>query len=158
MRFVADAMLSRLAQWLRIMGYDTLCASDIPVSDDDLLNIASDESRILLTRDRGLYDRAKALSIPAIYVEDQDVPDQLAQLVRELNVELSETPPAKICSSCNGKLVEANKKDLTGEIPSTVLDTHNRFWSCQSCGKIYWEGKHWKKILETIRKVRERLK
>jgi len=158
MRFVADAMLARLARWLRMMGYDTLCAADMPVDDDDLLNIALDESRVLLTRDRGLYERAKACDLPAVYVEAKDIVDQLAQLVRELKIELRETPSTMICPSCNGRLVDVEKRDVAGLVPGTVMDTHERFWSCQSCGQVYWEGNHWKKIRETVRKVKEQLK
>lgn len=157
MQFVADAMLGKLARWLRMMGYDTLCAADMPVDDDDLLNIAIDESRILLTRDRELYERARAANISAVYLGGRDIVDQLAQLVREINVELQETPSTLICPSCNGKLVEVSKRDVVGMVPGNVLDTHDRFWICQSCGQIYWEGNHWKKIKETVRKVRERL-
>jgi len=158
MRFVVDAMLARLARWLRMMGYDTLCAADMPVDDDDLLNIALDESRILLTRDRGLYERARAADVPAVYVEGRDIVDQLAQLVRELNIELREAPSTVVCPSCNGRLVEVDRRDVVGLVPGTVLDTHHRFWACQSCGQIYWEGNHWKKIRETVKKVKERLR
>jgi len=157
MQFVADAMLGKLARWLRMMGYDTLCAADMPVDDDDLLNIAVDESRILLTRDRELYERAKAMDIPAVYLEGKEIVDQLVQLVRELDLKLSESPSTLICPSCNGRLVEVSKREVVGRVPGTVLDTHDRFWICQSCGQVYWEGNHWKKIRETVRRVRERL-
>ncbi len=158
MKFVADAMLGKLARWLRMMGYDTLCAADMPVDDEDLLNIAIEESRVLLTRDRGLYGRAKDLDIPAVYVEAKDIVDQLVQLVQDLGLELRESPDTHICPSCNGRLVEVSKRDVVGRVPATVLDTHDRFWVCQSCGQIYWEGNHWKKIRETVKMVRERLK
>ena len=158
MRFVVDAMLARLARWLRMMGYDALCAADMPVDDDDLLNIAVDESRILLTRDRELYERAGTYGVSAVYVEEKDIIDQLVQLVKELNIELCEAPSTMICPSCNGRLGEASKRDVAGLVPGTVLDTHDRFWICQSCGQVYWEGNHWRKIRETLRKVEERLR
>lgn len=157
MRFVADAMLGKLARWLRMMGYDTLCAADMPVDDDDLINIAVDEDRILLTRDQELYERAKSAGVSAVYMNGKDIVGQLVQLVRELDLDLQESPSTLVCPSCNGRLVEVSKKDVVGMVPATVLDTHDRFWVCQSCGQIYWEGNHWKKIRETVRSVRERL-
>jgi uncharacterized protein with PIN domain len=158
MRFVADAMLGKLARWLRMMGYDTLCAADMPVDDDDLLTIAVDESRILLTRDRELFSRAKDMGISAEFIESTDIVEQLAQLVKDLGIELREEPSTAFCPSCNGRLVPVSKSEVVGLVPATVLDTHNRFWMCQSCGAVYWDGTHWKKIREVVEKVRERLK
>ncbi|MGC8936370.1 MAG: DUF5615 family PIN-like protein, partial [Candidatus Methanomethylicaceae archaeon] len=56
MRFVADAMLGRLARWLRLLGYDT--AYDQTLDDEKLIEIAKRENRILLTRDGKLFKRA----------------------------------------------------------------------------------------------------
>ena len=56
MMFIADAMLGKLARWLRLMGYDV--DSKIDFKDDEL--IASAKGRTLLTRDRALCKRAKS--------------------------------------------------------------------------------------------------
>ncbi len=157
MRFLADAMLGKLARWLRMMGYDTLCAADMPVDDDDLLNIALDEDRILLTMDRELYSRAADAGVRAVLVQSKDIAEQLAQLVREVGIELRETPSTMFCPSCNGRLVEVSKREVVGLVPGTVMDTHQKFWICQSCGQVYWEGRHWKKIRETVQEVKRLL-
>ena len=49
-RFIADAMLGRLARWLRTLGYDT--AYDDRIADADLVRRSLTEGRHLLTRDR----------------------------------------------------------------------------------------------------------
>src|SRR5262245_58046319 len=51
-RFFADAMLGRLARWLRMAGYDT--RYDPRVSDAELVRSAVEEGRTILTRDRAL--------------------------------------------------------------------------------------------------------
>src|SRR5262245_23478757 len=56
-RFVADAMLGRLARWLRALGYDTLYFRDAP--DRRLLALALTDQRRLLTRDAALARRAR---------------------------------------------------------------------------------------------------
>jgi len=49
---------------------------------------------------------------------------------------------------CNGLLELAGKGEIEGKIPATVLKVQSEFWRCVNCGKIYWQGKHWKTILE----------
>ena len=51
-QFIADAMLGRLARWLRFLGFDTLYYPDIP--DSDLVRIAREQNRYILTRDSRL--------------------------------------------------------------------------------------------------------
>src|SRR5215207_8725140 len=50
--FLADAMLGRLARWLRVMGFDT--AYDPALTDPALVALARRDGRVLLTRDRRL--------------------------------------------------------------------------------------------------------
>jgi uncharacterized protein with PIN domain len=52
LRFVADAMLGRLARWMRFLGFDTLYYRDI--SDSRLIRIAREQNRLILTRDTRL--------------------------------------------------------------------------------------------------------
>ena len=56
-RFAADAMLGRLARWLRVLGYDT--SYDTTLADPVLVRLAGEEARILLTRDRHLLKELK---------------------------------------------------------------------------------------------------
>ncbi len=154
MQFIADAMLGRLAKWLRLLGYDTLFAGDLPVSDDEILMIAEEEGRTLITRDKNLYARAKGAGIPAYFLNDSDVEHQLASLARAGIIELKEEPSTLICPRCNGKLVPVSKKEVEGLVPTTVLDTHDQFWVCTNCGQVYWEGTHWKRMKELIQRVR----
>ncbi len=54
-RFAVDEMLGTLARWLRVMGYDAVYEKDH--NDDEIVDIAKREGRILLTRDRELAAR-----------------------------------------------------------------------------------------------------
>ena len=154
MQFIADVMLGRLAKWLRLLGYDTLFAGDMPVSDDDILMIAGEEGRTLITRDRELYRRAKGAGIPAYLLDETDVEHQLASLARAGLIELKDEPSTLICPRCNGRLTPVSKRDVEGLVPATVLDTHDQFWMCTNCGQVYWEGTHWKRMRELIERVR----
>jgi len=49
-RFIADAMLGKLAKWLRLAGLDVIYFNDI--DDNILIDKALSEDRVILTRDR----------------------------------------------------------------------------------------------------------
>ena len=55
--FIVDAMLGKLAKKLRLLGYDTAYSSDI--DDEDLIRIAKNENRILITKDVQLARKAE---------------------------------------------------------------------------------------------------
>ncbi|WP_394348159.1 Mut7-C RNAse domain-containing protein, partial [Halorubrum sp. SP9] len=56
-----DVMCGKLATYLRLCGYDAAYALDRGVeADDRLLDLAADEGRTLVTRDRELAARADA--------------------------------------------------------------------------------------------------
>ncbi len=56
-RFLANAMLGRLARWLRTLGFDTFY--DPAVHDPQLVVLAAAEGRVLLTRDRHLVEHLR---------------------------------------------------------------------------------------------------
>jgi len=53
-----DAMLGTLARRLRWLGYDAEYRSDLP--DDEMIRIAKEQGRLLVTRDRELAGRRGA--------------------------------------------------------------------------------------------------
>lgn len=56
MKFILDGMLGKLSRWLRMMGHDTKYSTTL--DDLQLLKIAKNEKRVLLTRDFALYQQA----------------------------------------------------------------------------------------------------
>ena len=65
MKFLADSMLGKLARWLRMLGHDV--TYNIQLNDNELLELAKKENRVLLTKDLELYKRAAAKGIDALY-------------------------------------------------------------------------------------------
>ena len=66
-KFIADCHLGKLAKYLRLLGIDTLYFPHI--EDDELLRIAKDEDRTILTKDRSLSQRKKA---PVFFLEEKE--------------------------------------------------------------------------------------
>ena len=149
MMFLLDGMLGSLSRWLRIAGYDALYYKD--KHDDDLIQEALDSNRVLLTRDRGLVNRAKKAGVTAFLVEGEDVQDQLVQIRNELTLVLN--PTVSRCPVCNGKLSSRTREDVRDMVPESSLNAFEEFWVCNTCQKVYWKGSHWEKITETLGEI-----
>lgn len=138
-RFLLDAMLGKLARYLRMCGYDTAYALDRGIEDDDRLrDIARAEDRILVTRDQALAARTEN----ALLLESRDIEDQLRE-IRAAGYELSLDEPAR-CSACNGP-VERVPGDRT--TPEYAPDpSAQAVWQCPECGRYFWKGSHWEDV------------
>jgi len=114
MKFLADAMLGKLARFLRIFGYDTIYASDLidcyhanPVPDKKLNEYAVRSNRIVITKDLQFY---KEIKENAILLEGEGVYNYLNQLKRKLNLNYDFNMEKTRCSVCNTMLKKVNNK------------------------------------------------
>ncbi len=153
MRLAADSMLGRLTRWLRLSGHDVKYFSGAS-DDEELLDLATAERRVLLTRDAALYRSARKRGVRTVFVESGDIVEQLKQVIGTLGVHLYNTPSFSRCPVCNGKIRGEDREELEGELPENVLMGARKFWRCTDCRKIYWEGKHWENIRKMIEEVR----
>ena len=153
-RFIVDAMLGKLVTWLRLLGYDTVYARDWP--DGRILEYAQQEGRILITRDHGLYVRARRRGIEAVMVGD-DRAEALALLAHRYGIRLRVDPSRSRCPRCNAPLREASPEEVKGRVPPAVYAAHDVFWVCTRCGQVYWRGGHWRGIEETLARARRLL-
>jgi hypothetical protein len=140
-RFVCDAHLGKLARRLRLLGFDTLFGND--PGDAELVRIANAERRVLLTRDRALLRRRDATH--ALFVPQAPVARQLQLLIEGLHLERLAAPFTR-CTCCNGELVPVEPSEVAGRVPPRVLGQQRRFWRCRGCGRIYWEGSHYRRM------------
>jgi len=148
-------MLGSLARWLRILGYDTIYFKNI--SDKEILEYAAKEGRVVLTRDYGLYRRARKNNLKAIYFETSKIDEMLTILAKRYGISLLIDPNRTRCPICNSDLKKVSQKEVKGKVPDIVLREHSDFWVCGKCGKIYWKGTHWITMEKTLSKVREQI-
>lgn len=143
-------MLGSLAKWLRILGFDTIYFKTI--DDNELIKIAKQEHRILLTRDTRLIKRKEIDNY--ILINSNDVSGQLKEVLKSLTLTLALALACfSRCAECNGELSTADKESVANDVPEHVFLNFDSFFRCSSCGKVYWEGSHRKLIDEKIQNI-----
>jgi len=150
MKFVADEMLGKLARWMRLAGYDTLYCD--PVADDQLLEMALRDDRIILTRDRKLAARAEPHGV--LLVSSGNPFEQFVAVVRQYRLDI-ESNAFKRCLECNGELVTVRKEDYKDRIPPHVYGTQTSFSRCSNCDRLYWPGTHYESMRRRLALARE---
>jgi hypothetical protein len=131
------------------MGYNTVSANGFAEGnakeDTLLLTLATQEKRILLTRDTELAMRGKER---AVLIKSDEVMEQVQQLIdRGLIVRrLMMTR----CSLCNTELREATVREITSADYAPQDKNGLIFFWCEQCSKLYWNGSHGKHISERI--------
>jgi len=144
-RFIADAHLGRLAKYLRMLGFDTLY--DNGFTDAQVARISADDQRIVLTRDRALL--MHKLIDHGCYVRGIRPRQQLQEIISRLDLYRAIKPFSR-CLRCNQELEPVDKEAIHDRLPSRSAPFYSRFWICNECGRIYWEGSHWRRMERLI--------
>jgi uncharacterized protein with PIN domain len=151
-RFLLDAMLGKLATYLRMCGYDAayvLDGVDDPrggPDDDEILAAARRSARTVLTRDRELAARVPDGRL----VRSRDVEDQLSEL-RAAGYDLSLDSTPTRCGACNGAV---RAVDAGESLPAYAPDPAGTdCWRCLDCEQVFWKGGHWDDVRATLESV-----
>ncbi|MBZ5589894.1 MAG: Mut7-C RNAse domain-containing protein [Acidobacteriia bacterium] len=145
LKFACDAMLGRLARWLRLAGFDVSYTPDL--HDLMLAGKARAEERWLLTCDRRLAGLAgpRSLLLRARTTERQ---------IAELRTRLPMTAQSHLfltrCSHCNSPLEAVSCETVRDRVPPYVATHADRFVACRNCGRVYWPGTHVGRIVSTL--------
>ncbi|MEE9223495.1 MAG: Mut7-C RNAse domain-containing protein [Thermoplasmata archaeon] len=143
---MCDHMLGTLSKWLRLLGFDVIYPG--PVPDSEIKDIAAQEHRMVLTRDKELASTTK---VQALCVKSDVLEEQLRFVLSELDLIVND--PMSRCSLCNSVVDRVDKSSVEGKVPEGVFDRQEDFWFCSECDKYYWQGSHWDKIAKTIEEL-----
>jgi uncharacterized protein len=145
-RFVADAHLGGLARFLRMLGFDTEHRNAL--DDGEIRRLASDDDRIVLTRDRELLkcrEIRRGCYVRALKAEAQlqEVATRyrLARLAR----------PFTLCLHCNLGLEAVSRDAVAHRVPEKVWLLQEWFTHCRGCDRVYWPGSHYERMRERLR-------
>jgi len=143
--FLLDVHLGTLTRRLRLLGVDAAYRRD--ADDDQLVEQAGRENRVLLSRDRGLLMR-RALR-RAAFVRGQHPDDQLADIMERFQPPLR---PWSLCVTCGGTLIPVPKAQVANRLEPGTLRTVQQFSQCRSCGHVYWHGAHDARLQQVVRR------
>jgi len=131
-----------------MLGHDVEYFIDLP--DDQLIKTAIEEDRVLLTRDIQLYRRASVNGVKAFLILGRTEIDKLVEMAQHFGFKLEVDVNVSRCPKCNTKISPVSKEEVKGKVPQSTSRFYDDFWTCPSCGQIYWQGSHWKKINRTL--------
>lgn len=146
--FILDVHLGKLARYLRLCGFDTLY--DNAYEDRAIVNIASAENRIILTRDIGIL---KYSEVKHGYWLRSDQPRrQLKEVINRFDLK-NQISLFNRCMECNGRIRKVHKSKIKHNLLKNTQRYYNEFFRCTSCKKIYWKGSHYRNMIDFIEKV-----
>lgn len=151
-RFVLDVHLGKLARLLRMAGFDTIYRNDL--DDPEIIQIAEDEDRIVLTRDRGILRNKRVKH--GHFVESTSAKEQLREIIDAFGLKNNIRFLSR-CIACNGTIEEVSKEEIQDELKPGTNQYFNEFFRCRDCGKVYWEGSHFDRMMDFYEEMKDEL-
>jgi len=153
-RFVLDVHLGRLAAYLRLFGFDAMYQNH--AADPEIARWSADGRRVVLTRDRGLLKRNEVTH--GYWVRGTEPRKQLLEILRRFDLPGSVDLFTR-CLVCNVPLTRVDKEIIAGRIPGRTAEHFEDFHECPSCGRVFWKGSHYRRMLglagRTLREARK---
>jgi len=146
--FVLDVHLGKLAGYLRMLGFDADYRNS--ATDPELVRIASEEQRVLLTRDRGLLMHAAVTR--GYWLRHTESRRQVAEVLRRFDL-ASATRPFTRCMACNAVLQPVDRSAVLDRISPRTALLHETFRKCPGCGRVYWQGSHYRRMSQWIQQL-----
>lgn len=144
-RFILDAHLGKLAKYLRMLGFDTLYRNDF--GDEEIIDIAAAESRIILTRDKLLLTSPRVSH--GYYVRATEKHEQLIEVVKKFDL-YSQFRSFTRCMTCNADLEPKTKEEIESKINPETARVFHEFYYCPTCDKVFWKGSHFERMERLI--------
>ncbi len=143
--FAVDVNVGKLASLLRMAGFDTFYQNYI--SDPELIEVAVQEKRIVLSRDKDLLKRKELVF--GYLVREIHPEKQLAEVVHLFGIK-EQMKPLSRCMRCNGLLQPVAKEQIIDQLEPLTKKYYHSFRQCRDCHHIYWPGSHRDKMLRLL--------
>ncbi|TXK45753.1 hypothetical protein FVR03_12085 [Pontibacter qinzhouensis] len=148
--FILDVHLGKLSKSLRLLGFDTLYQNDY--TDGAIAQLASEQHRIVLTRDVGLL---KYKSIKwGYWLRSQHLEEQLTEVLSYFRL-ASKFNAFSRCLICNSPIAPVPKATVLTQLPPKTMLCFDEFYQCPTCQRVYWKGSHYERMQEFIERLKQ---
>lgn len=144
-RFILDVHLGKLARYLRLLGFDSVYETGY--KDGEIAMRAFLDKRIVLTRDIGLLKRSEVRR--GYWIRNQIPKKQVTEVVQRFDL-YDTINPFTCCMDCNGPIIRIEADRVRNQLKPDTLKYYNEFYQCRRCGKVYWEGSHFHRMLDML--------
>ena len=134
--FDVDGMLGSLAKWLRILGFDAAFPRTTPSS-----------GRSFVTMKR------MPVSLAVVRITKLGTAEQLEQFLELTGLRPDPDMLLTRCLICNVPVRKVSREQVCGKVPEQVFDIFSDFTECPSCGRVFWEGSHGKRIAKALERI-----
>jgi len=141
LKFIADAHLGKLTKYMRLCGLDTSFMTH--QHDHEIINLALQEKRVILTRDREMLKNGKVTH--GYWVRSEIPREQIKEVISRFDLTNCLLPYSR-CLVCNNAIVEVAKESILSQLLPETIKCFNEYWKCVNCGRIYWKGSHWERM------------
>ena len=148
-RFVVDVNLGKLTRWLRLLGFDTAWRNDY--SDRQVVEKAVEERRVILTRDRRLLFHR--IIEYGFWVRSVKPLLQIREVLDRMAL-WNHIHPFRYCLECNGRIEPVEKKTVLEHLEPLTRRYYDDFYRCSRCGKVYWKGSHYTRLLQKLKELK----
>ena len=150
LRFLADVNVLKLARILRMLGVDTSQAHSTRIRA--VAESARLQKRIILTRNKELL-KLKSLAYGQL-LRSEDPEKQLREVLERFGcLKTDSLALFSRCLECNSPLQRVSKEEVIELLEPLTRKYYDEFSRCTGCGKVYWKGTHYEKMLKIIERV-----
>ncbi len=143
--FILDVHLGKLARLMRTAGLDTLYRNDY--DDEEIIHIALEEDRIILTRDKGILKHRVVTH--GHWIHATRPRDQFVEVLRRFDL-TGALQPFSRCTWCNAPLQPVEKEEIVHRLEPMTRENYTLFMRCPVCDRIYWQGCHYEKMKQRL--------
>ncbi len=152
-KFILDVHLGKLARLLRMTGFDTMYRNDY--EDAEIIRIGEEETRIILTRDRGILKNSRVTR--GYFIRSQKPWEQIKEVINRFQLQ-DDIKFLCRCIKCNSPIESVEKKEVAHMLKAGTANIYSRFFKCRGCGNIYWQGSHFNRMAGYMKRLQTELR
>jgi hypothetical protein len=74
---------------------------------------------------------------------------QLEEIINRFDLK-EQFKPFSRCMDCNGIIGKVEKEAVLDSLLPKTRQAFHEFFQCSSCGKVYWKGSHYERMLRIV--------